>query len=113
MTFEIKWEFIDKFTNYERYVLARIQILSFKFQLRKIWKKNIQNQTEFNVNLHDEHWCHSENVLIEKAEFSNKLNNEYMTISKELKHVLEYSSRVSNKQRLKNLKNESSDFYIA
>jgi hypothetical protein len=89
MSFEIKQELIDKFTNNEWYVFARIQISSFKVQLRRKRRKNIQNQAEFNVHSHDERWHHSENVLIEKNEFSNELNNKQMTISKKFKHVIE------------------------
>jgi hypothetical protein len=76
MTFEIKRKLIDKFTNNERNVFARIQILSFRIQHKKRRRKNIQNQAEFNVSSHDERRCHSEDVLIEKNEFSNELNDE-------------------------------------
>jgi hypothetical protein len=83
MTFEYKRKLIDKFTNNERYVFARIQISSFKVQLKRKRRKNFRNQTKFNVDSHDERKCHSENVLIEKDEFSSELNDEQMTTSKE------------------------------
>ncbi len=54
MTFEIRREFIDKFTNNERDVFARIQISFFRIQFKKKRRKNIQNQVKFNVNSHDE-----------------------------------------------------------
>jgi hypothetical protein len=88
MTFEIKREFIDKFTNNEWYVFAHIQILSFKIQFKKKRRKNIHDEAKFNVRSHDERRRHSENVLIEKDEFSNELNDKQMTFSKEFKHVI-------------------------
>jgi hypothetical protein len=89
MTFEIRREFIDKFTNNEWYVFARIQISSCRVQLKKRRRKNIQNQAEFNIRSHDKRRCHSENVLIEKDELSSELNDKQMTSSKEFKHVIE------------------------
>ncbi len=113
MTSEIRRELIDKFTNNERHVFARIKISSFKVQLNKKRQKNIQNQAKFNVSSHDERWRHSKNVLIEKDEFSNELNNRQMTISKELNTSSSNRRVVTNKQRSEDLKNESNDFYIA
>jgi hypothetical protein len=89
MTFEIRQELIDKFTDNERYVFARIQISSFKVQLKKRRRKSFQNQAKFNVNLSDERECHFRNILIEKNEFSNELNDKQMTISKKFEHVIE------------------------
>jgi hypothetical protein len=60
-----------------------------EFSSKKKRRKNFQNQTEFNVNSHDEWWRYFENVLIEKDEFSNELSDKQMTISKEFKHVIE------------------------
>ncbi len=89
MTFEIRRELIDKFTNNEWYVFARIQISFFRVQFKRKRRKNIQNQAEFNVRSHDERRRHSENVLIEKNELSNELNDKQMTSSKEFKHDIE------------------------
>ncbi len=89
MTSEIRRELIDKFTDSEWHVFARIQISSFRVKLKRRRRKNIQNQAEFNVCSHDECRRHSENVLIEKNEFLNELNDKQMTSSKEFKHVIE------------------------
>ncbi len=89
MTFEIRREFIDKFTDSKRYVFARIQISFSKVQFRRRRRKNFQSQTKFNVNSHDERECHSENVLIEKSTLLNELSDKQMTISRKLKHVIE------------------------
>ncbi len=43
MTFEIKQNLIDKFTNNELYVFARIQISFLKVQFKKKRRKNIQD----------------------------------------------------------------------
>ncbi len=92
MTSEIRRELIDRFTNSEWHVFARIQISFFRVQLKKKRRKNIQNQAEFNVRSHDERRRHSENVLIEKSELSNELSDRQMTSSKEFWHVIEKSS---------------------
>jgi hypothetical protein len=61
----------------------------FKVQFRKKRRKNIQDQAEFNIRLHDERRRHFENVLIEKNEFSNEMSDKQMTFSKKFKHVIE------------------------
>ncbi len=88
MTSEIKRELIDKFTNNEWNVFARVQISFSRVQLKKRRRKNFQDQAEFNVNSHDECQRHFENVLIEKNEFSNELSDKQMMISKELEQII-------------------------